>query len=82
MQFHITNNLKPCSQYKHLSAIIFKNVSNTEIRNFLETFISHQGKSLKVHFNLFLRIQASVSEKKIQEFFLIKGKIRGNLQKL
>ena len=64
MQFHITNNLKPCSQYKHLSAIVFKNVSNTEIRNFLETFMSHQGKSLKVHFNLFLRILVYESGKK------------------
>ena len=36
-----------------------------EILNFLETFMSHPGKSLKAHFNIFLRILAYESEKKI-----------------
>ena len=37
---------------------------NHENLNFLETFRFHLGKSLKVHFNLFLRILAYESEKK------------------
>ena len=53
----------------HSSAIIFKNGSNTvqnhEILNFLGTFRSHPGKGLKVNFNLFLRIPAYKSGKKI-----------------
>ena len=40
-----------------------------EILNFLETFMSHPGKSLKVHFNLFLRILAYESEEKILGIF-------------
>ena len=43
---------------RFLNAIIFKNVSNTEPRHFR----FHPGKSLKVHFNLFLRILSYVSE--------------------
>ena len=43
-----------------------------EISNFLETFRSHPGKSLKVHFNLFSRILAYESEKNQGKFILIK----------
>ena len=39
-------------------------IRNHEILNFLETFKFHPGKSLKVHFNLFLIIRAYESEKK------------------
>ena len=51
---------------------------NHEILNFLETFRSHPGKTLKVHFNLFLRILANESEKKILGIFFIKAKISSN----
>ena len=39
-----------------VSAIILNLIRNHEILNFLVTFMSHPGKSLKLHFNLFLKI--------------------------
>ena len=51
----------------HSSAIILRMyVSNAKTTKFLilETFRAYPGKSLKVHFNLFLRILANESEKK------------------
>ena len=40
-------------------------IRNREILKILKTFWSHLGKSLKVHFNLFLRILAYESEEKL-----------------
>ena len=41
-------------------------IRKPEILNFLETFSTHPGKSLKVHFNLFLSILiAYESEEKL-----------------
>ena len=53
-------------------------IQKNEILNFLETFMSHPGKSLKVYFNLFLRILAYEMKKKSRKIFLSKAKISGN----
>ena len=56
---------------------IFKTRSKQKSQIRLQTFRSHPGKSLKSHFNLFLRILAFVSGKKsVWKNFLIKAKNR------
>ena len=71
--FHILNKtdihsgFKTANQLVILKVLLFLRmyrIQNHEILNFLETFRSHPGKSLKVHFNLLLRILAHESRKK------------------